>query len=489
MQEKKGKGIALTCIRLIGIYFLSSIFAAGVMLVFSQFEPIFLAFIMVLQCLIVWLWIYFRKHKFSSYAYEISVFLFIFNSLITTIILFLAKGLPNHPHFIVHPIFYLFLPEFILFMLAGKAMYIFLLGIGVLLLGVVLLFAQINKKKIWPNLLVALVTFSLCFYAYIQSDEKKYGGHGFAYMNGYSSTDFSGYHVYDGEKLMEIEGEPPFMIEKEEDMPILDGAEACYPLYSAVAKALYKDIAHIESKAHEEDPYQNGKIVHFYNSVVGYYDLIHGDTDMMFGASPSQAQELYAKEVNKNIVRTPIGREAFVFFVEEDNPIDGLSSDELRAIYHGDITNWKELGGKDEEILAFQRPEDSGSQVVMKHFMQDISLKEPLSYEKVDAMVGVIKEVKQYHNEAGALGYSFHYFLTGLQQEKNVKILKVDGVYPSVETIADGSYPICIPLICATVEGNPNPYVNQVLEFLLSKQGQDLIQKVGYGPLEVKDGN
>ena len=75
---------------------------------------------------------------------------------------------------------------------------------------------------------------------------------------------------------------------------------------------------------------------------------------------------------------------------------------------------------------------------MMRYFMGDTELKEADTIESVSAMGGVIKAVKQYHNEAGAIGYTFRYFLEELNQEDGVKILSIDGVYPSVEDIKNG---------------------------------------------------
>ncbi|WP_279401693.1 substrate-binding domain-containing protein [Piscibacillus salipiscarius] len=69
---------------------------------------------------------------------------------------------------------------------------------------------------------------------------------------------------------------------------------------------------------------------------------------------------------DKALNMTPIGREAFVFFVHADNPVDSLKVEEIQGIYSGNITNWKEVGGEDVEIRAFQRPEGSGSQTMLK---------------------------------------------------------------------------------------------------------------------------
>lgn len=85
---------------------------------------------------------------------------------------------------------------------------------------------------------------------YYNRPEVKYGGHGFDYMHGYSSTDFSDYMVYSSNsKLATLDHQADFQIEKQEDMPIMDGAEACYPLYASVAKAVYKGIDMIEKKS------------------------------------------------------------------------------------------------------------------------------------------------------------------------------------------------------------------------------------------------
>ena len=106
--------------------------------------------------------------------------------------------------------------------------------------------AVINKAAVKKVLIVLMVILlGGCFdtYLYMNRPSVKYGGHGFKYMHGYSSTDFSDYTVYsDNSKLAVLKEGSNLIIENEEDMPILDGAEACYPLYAAFAKAVYKDI-------------------------------------------------------------------------------------------------------------------------------------------------------------------------------------------------------------------------------------------------------
>jgi len=353
---------------------------------------------------------------------------------------------------------------------------------------------KLSIKKIWIPLLLSTVCIIVSGLLYFNRPSVKYGGHGFEFMHGYSSTDFKDYMVYSkNSKLVTLEQSPSLIIEKEEDMPILDGAEACYPLYAAFAKAVYKDIDVIESNWLKEADNQrnNGKIVTFTNSVYGFTRLLqnkespyYNGIDMFFGARPSASQLKIAKDKGFELEITPIGREAFVFFVEADNPVNNLTSEQIKAIYHGDITNWSELGGKNQEILAFQRPHNSGSQTMMEYFMGDISLKDPQTYEVVSAMGGVIQEVAQYANENGAIGYSFRYFLEELNQEKGVKMLSVNGVYPSLDNISDGTYPLVVNVCLITRKDCTNPYVQKMIDFILSEEGQTIVKETGYAGIQ-----
>lgn len=340
-------------------------------------------------------------------------------------------------------------------------------------------------KALTALTVVALVGTGGMSWAYLSSPAYKYKGHGFDYMNGYSSTDFADYMPYaEPSKLVMLDHTPSLVIEDEKDMPVLDGAEACYPLYSSVAKNVYTNIDEIEQKALGTDSdYTNGKIVSFTNSFEGYLRVQEGEADIFFGAKPSEDMVQSAKDEGKEFRLTPIGHEGFVFFVEKDNPVENITSEQMRKIYSGEITNWKEVGGPDQEILAFQRPEESGSQIMMKHYMGDVPLKEPMTYEVFDSMGGVIDIVAEYGHDKGALGYTFRYFLEGLHQEDGVKMLSIDGVYPSTENIANGTYPLIGNLYAVTLKSNDDPNVQAMLNFLVSPDGQEIVERSGYAPL------
>ena len=372
------------------------------------------------------------------------------------------------------------LPLSFIFSLFGNT-YSLMICIGIIMLySICYSLWKLNNIKFIPSGFVCIGCAICCVITYLNSPNHKYKNqnHNFEYMMGYSSVDLYDYALYNpNNKLVTIEHDYDMI---DSYMPVLDGAEACFPVYSAIAKALYKDIETMEYNYYQSTHDENGRVVTFYNTAIGFERLVSGDVDMFFGARPSNSQLEYAKSHNVELEYTPVGKEGFVFFVNEDNPITNLTSQQIKDIYSGKITNWKEVGGNDEKIIAFQRPERSGSQSMMVYFMGDTPLKEPLTYEMEYAMLGIIEEVVEYHNEAGAIGYSFRYYFDGMTQVEGAKMVAVDGVYPTTETIKSGEYPIVTSLYCITVKGNTNKNVAKVLDFMLNEDGQTIIEETGY---------
>jgi phosphate transport system substrate-binding protein len=97
-----------------------------------------------------------------------------------------------------------------------------------------------------------------------------------------------------------------------------------------------------------------------------------------------------------------------------------------------------------------------------------------------DWMIGIIEKVSDYHSSAGSIGFSFRYYVEGIIQNPDIKILSVDGVAPTVESIKNGSYPITTPLYAVTYAGNTNENVPVLLEWILSEEGQEIIERTGY---------
>lgn len=253
------------------------------------------------------------------------------------------------------------------------------------------------------------------------------------------------------------------------NLPIIDGAAAVFPVYSAFVNAVYPETTKLWDGVFE------------YNNTVGGYKLLgERQTDIFFGAYPSEGQIEEAKYHGTEFVYTPIGYEAFVFFVHKDNPIDNLTSEQIRAIYAGEITNWSEVGGKNEKIAAYQRNEGSGSQSMLKRFMGEKEIMEAPTEMVNDLMSGIVEKVSDYRSKSNSIGFSFRYYLEGIIKNPDIKIISIDGVAPTVENIKNGTYPITVPLYAVTWKGNNNENVEKLLEWVLSEEGQYIIEKTGY---------
>ena len=112
------------------------------------------------------------------------------------------------------------------------------------------------------------------------------------------------------------------------------------------------------------------------------------------------------QEANVQLEQKPIGVDALVFIVNEDNPVQALSRQQLRDIYAGKITNWKDVGGKDQAIVAFQRGEDSGSQTLFKKLLiQGGELMTPPSELAPAEMGELVDSIADYNNSANAIGF------------------------------------------------------------------------------------
>ena len=254
-----------------------------------------------------------------------------------------------------------------------------------------------------------------------------------------------------------------------DNLPKIDGAAALFPVYSAFVNAVYPDTTELYDGTFE------------YNNTPGGYQLLaEKQIDIFIGVYPSDEQKAYAEECNTTFEYTPIGTEAFVFFVHKDNPIDNLTTEQIQGIYSGKITNWKQVGGKNEKIEAFQRNEGSGSQSMLKRFMGDKPIMEAPTELKNDLMSGIIERVSNYKNKTNSIGFSFRFYVEGIIKNPDIKMVSIDGVAPTAENVKNGTYPVVTPIYAVTYEEQTNGNVDKLLEWILSDEGQYIIEKTGY---------
>lgn len=213
-----------------------------------------------------------------------------------------------------------------------------------------------------------------------------------------------------------------------------------------------------------------------------YHNLSNGLADIVIAAEPSRDVFEEMEQNDFSLSMEEIAAEALVFVVNAANPIDSLSSQQIEAIYSGQITNWAEVGGDDAPIVAFQRNPGSGSQVMMKKVMGDGLAAAPSSLVPTD-MGGLIDAVRSFDGSANAIGYTVFYYAEAMGMADGLKILSIDGVKPTNDSIQSGAYPFVAHYYAAINASAPASSPERLLyDWLVTEEGQTLLLSSGYAP-------
>lgn len=255
-----------------------------------------------------------------------------------------------------------------------------------------------------------------------------------------------------------------------ENLPVLDGAAALVPVYAAVIDTVYPEgCVTYEGGEFSDDNFYGENFaedsaMQYKNTVRGYQAIVDGTTDILFCAGPSAEQVQYAEDKDVELVYVPIGLEGFVFFVNEKNPVENLTVEQIRKIYACEYTNWSEVGGANRVINPVTRLEGSGSQTAFESFMGDY----------------VIGRKSPFALTGASIGFSFRYYMDGIVENDAVKMISLNGVYPSAENIANRTYSIVAQFYAIYRADNDNPNIPVLIDWLLSDEGQTLIEETGY---------
>ena len=203
--------------------------------------------------------------------------------------------------------------------------------------------------------------------------------------------------------------------------------------------------------------------------------LISGDTDIVFTDAVTEEQKKAASEAGVKLNIVPVAETGLVFIVNKSNPVDSLTSEQIKDIYSGKITNWKEVGGNDEVIVAFQRKDNSDSQRFIKKWMNGRNLAEPLK------IGDTVSEYKNLENAIGFAGYSNAARMC--ENSSDIKFIAVDGVKPSAETMNDGTYPV-LSSISAVYTDKSTQNTRKLAAWALSAEGQKAVSDSGCIPVK-----
>jgi phosphate transport system substrate-binding protein len=253
-------------------------------------------------------------------------------------------------------------------------------------------------------------------------------------------------------------------------MPRIDGSTATIPLISAVRAVLL-------GIPREDDITVSG-------TDNAYARLIEGNTDVLLVYAPAQNTLDLAKEQGVELEMVPIGKDALVFLVNVKNPVKSLTPEQLVAVYSGDVTNWKDVGGADAGILAYQRQLMSGSQTMMnKLVMKGTPMAEAPTEFVIGDMGGLVDAVAVFDGAENAIGYNVYYYVSRMKLDEHIRLLDVGGVTPSTETIASGAYPFVNDFYAVIRADAPKGSPQRVLfDWMVTAEGQSLVVHEGYAP-------
>lgn len=217
-----------------------------------------------------------------------------------------------------------------------------------------------------------------------------------------------------------------------------------------------------------------------------YMNLIEGKTDVIIVSRDiSRNEKASAAELGVELDTAPLAIDALVFIVNPKNPVKNLTADQVRKIYTGELTNWKEVGGVDHAITPYIRNADSGSQekmetLVMGGLKMIDGTEETYMYEIIGSQMA--SPYLQLEYDEYGIGYTPFFFCTAMVRDlMRVNMLAIDGVMPSKETLRSYKYPFVSSIYAAVRKTEDHESMAYKLyQFLFTKKGSDMIDESGY---------
>jgi len=214
-------------------------------------------------------------------------------------------------------------------------------------------------------------------------------------------------------------------------------------------------------------------------SGTGIAALQNGTTDIANASRAIKESETAKIRERFNVLpaETPVAKDGVALYVNEANPVSQLTIEQVKAIYLGDVTNWKDVGGPSAPIVLYSRENSSGTYV----FFKEEVLGNDDFAAQAQTLPGTAAVVNAVAKEKHGIGYGGAAYAKGV---KEVKIVGKDGqgYLPNAENVKSGRYALSRPLYMYT-RGQPAGEAKQFIDFCLSPDGQAIVTQVGYFPI------
>jgi len=304
---------------------------------------------------------------------------------------------------------------------------------------------------------------------------------------------------------------PKVLLDGEEveidDLPIIDGPYSTYSLRSLIAAKLlgedyywdlypsplagdgrgYRELAiNTYYYTSDEEDFISSCLPHHNITHNSFLNLIENKSDLIITQRGiSDEEKEYADEQGVTLLEKPIAVNALTFIVNQSNPVNNLSIDQIQGIYTGDITNWKEVGGEDATITASVQPSDIETGELFNSMVMD---GQPTS-SLPELIIGWVMLPEYYfimRNNTGLTYTSFYYcdFLFSQIAPRPSKAIGVNNVAATRENIINGTYPY-VTNVYASVRSDidKSSVAYKIYEFLTTDEGQSIVDESGYIPL------
>lgn len=287
-----------------------------------------------------------------------------------------------------------------------------------------------------------------------------------------------------------------------DNFPVIDGSDSTDPLRSILMckmlgfdytwerrpftpdpKADIKIVMPVYTCTEEEQHHLRNHCLKQSNTHQSFINLIDGTVELIITArSISRDERVYANEKDVSLIEKPIAKDALAFMVNPANPVNNLTVSQLQGIYTGEITNWKEVGGNDEEIKPYVRNRNSGSQEKFETLvMAGLEIKE---FPELQVGKTMMSPYYQLEEDTQGIGYSPFYYYSVIVDNESTKAIGINDIAMTKENIENGSYPYTTNIYAAVrsdIDRSSEAY--RLFELLTTAKGQDIIEESGYVPL------
>jgi phosphate transport system substrate-binding protein len=215
-------------------------------------------------------------------------------------------------------------------------------------------------------------------------------------------------------------------------------------------------------------------------SGTGISALINGTTDICMSSramKPAEKGKLRDR-YNSTGVEIPVAKDGLAIYVNASNPLNEITIAQVKDIFTGKVTNWKDLGGSDSKIIVYSRENSSGTYV----FFKEVVLEGKDFSPRAQTMPGTGTVVNAVAKETYGIGYGGAAYAKGIKVLKVKKDASAPAVAPDKEHVESGTYPLSRPLFFY-LRNKASGDVKAFIDFTLSGEGQGIVDKVGYFPI------